>query len=183
MAGAFGLGGVSLGADPVKLILHTTGLWALKFLVATLLMTPLKNVTGWVGWLRFRRMLGLFVFFYALLHFSTYLFLDQDGKLGAASASDGRSCIAWFTWWRDSGSGTTGGSSKRISDPRSRTRPYSRPSSVTAGAITFGGNAAPERSASDGLQRLIGLRNRQSEAPPESEVQRLEISQYGWDEF
>jgi methionine sulfoxide reductase heme-binding subunit len=83
VAGAFGLGGVSLGADPVKLILHTTGLWALKFLVATLLMTPLKNVTGWVGWLRFRRMLGLFVFFYALLHFSTYLFLDQDGKLGA----------------------------------------------------------------------------------------------------
>jgi sulfoxide reductase heme-binding subunit YedZ len=83
VAGALGLGGVSLGADPVNLIQLTTGLWALKFLVATLLMTPLKNLTGWVGWLRFRRMLGLFVFFYALLHFSTYLFLDQDGKLGA----------------------------------------------------------------------------------------------------
>jgi sulfoxide reductase heme-binding subunit YedZ len=74
---------VSLGADPVELIQLTTGLWTLKFLVATLLMTPLKNLTGWVGWLRFRRMLGLFVFFYALLHFSTYLFLDQDGKFGA----------------------------------------------------------------------------------------------------
>ena len=82
-AGAFGLLGVSLGADPVVMILHTTGLWALRFLVATLLMTPLKNLTGWIGWLRFRRMLGLFVFFYALLHLSTYLFLDQDGKFGA----------------------------------------------------------------------------------------------------
>jgi sulfoxide reductase heme-binding subunit YedZ len=82
-AGAFGIAGVSLGTDPVKDILHTTGLWTLKFLAATLLMTPLKILTGSLEWLRFRRMLGLFVFFYALLHFSTYLFLDQDGKLGA----------------------------------------------------------------------------------------------------
>ncbi len=82
-AGAFGFAGVSLGADPVKTILHTTGTWVLRFLAATLLMTPLKELTGSITWLRFRRMLGLYVFFYALLHFSTYLFLDQDGKLSA----------------------------------------------------------------------------------------------------
>jgi sulfoxide reductase heme-binding subunit YedZ len=46
-------------------------------------MTPLKDLTGSLAWLRLRRMLGLYVFFYALLHFSTYLFLDQDGKLSA----------------------------------------------------------------------------------------------------
>jgi sulfoxide reductase heme-binding subunit YedZ len=74
---------VALGADPVKLILHTTGTWALRLLVATLLMTPLRDLTGSLVWLRLRRMLGLYVFFYALLHFSTYLFLDQDGKLSA----------------------------------------------------------------------------------------------------
>jgi sulfoxide reductase heme-binding subunit YedZ len=82
-AGAFGVAGVSLGADPVKDILHTTGTWALRFLAATLLMTPLKDVTGSLTWLRFRRMLGLYVFFYAVLHVSTYVVLDQDGKLSA----------------------------------------------------------------------------------------------------
>jgi sulfoxide reductase heme-binding subunit YedZ len=82
-AGAFGFAGVSLGADPVKTILHTTGTWVLRFLAATLLITPLKELTGSLAWLRLRRMLGLYVFFYALLHFSTYLFLDQDGKLSA----------------------------------------------------------------------------------------------------
>jgi methionine sulfoxide reductase heme-binding subunit len=51
--------------------------------VATLLVTPLKDLTGSLTWLRFRRMLGLYVFFYAVLHFSTYVFLDQDGKLTA----------------------------------------------------------------------------------------------------
>jgi methionine sulfoxide reductase heme-binding subunit len=74
---------VSLGADPVEDILQTTGTWALRFLVATLLMTPLKELTGSLMWLRLRRMLGLFVFFYAVLHFLTYVFLDQDGKLSA----------------------------------------------------------------------------------------------------
>ncbi|HEY3851995.1 MAG TPA: protein-methionine-sulfoxide reductase heme-binding subunit MsrQ [Steroidobacteraceae bacterium] len=74
---------MSLGADPVKDILHTTGTWALRFLAATLLMTPLKELTGSLAWLRLRRMLGLYVFFYAVLHFSTYVFLDQDGKLSA----------------------------------------------------------------------------------------------------
>lgn len=82
-AGAFGFAGVALGADPVKQILHSTGLWTLELLAVTLAITPLKELTGSLEWLRFRRMLGLFVFFYALLHFSTYLFLDQDGRLAA----------------------------------------------------------------------------------------------------
>ncbi len=82
-AGAFHFAGVSLGADPVAVLLHTCGRWTLNFLLITLCMTPLRDVTHWVGWLRLRRMLGLFAFFYALLHFSVFLLLDQAGKLHA----------------------------------------------------------------------------------------------------
>jgi sulfoxide reductase heme-binding subunit YedZ len=66
-----------LGANPIEKITHTTGWWTLTFLMATLTATPLRALSGW-GWpLRFRRMLGLYAFFYACLHFSTYLVLDQ----------------------------------------------------------------------------------------------------------
>jgi methionine sulfoxide reductase heme-binding subunit len=82
-AGAFGFAGVSLGADPVALMLHTCGRWVLNFLMITLCMTPLRDLTHLGVWLRFRRMFGLFAFFYVLLHFSVYLLLDQAGKLGA----------------------------------------------------------------------------------------------------
>ena len=75
--------GVSLGADPVKFMLHACGLWTLRFLMITLCMTPLRDLTHSIDWLRFRRMFGLFAFFYALLHFNVYLWLDQDGKFGA----------------------------------------------------------------------------------------------------
>jgi sulfoxide reductase heme-binding subunit YedZ len=75
--------GISLGADPVKVMLHTCGRWTLNFLMITLCMTPLKDLTHLGVWLRFRRMFGLFAFFYVLLHFSVYLLLDQSGKLGA----------------------------------------------------------------------------------------------------
>jgi methionine sulfoxide reductase heme-binding subunit len=81
--GAFGLLGVSLGADPVKVMLHTCGNWALKFLLITLCMTPLRDITHSVVWLRFRRMFGLFAFFYVLLHFTVYLVLDQSGHVSA----------------------------------------------------------------------------------------------------
>jgi methionine sulfoxide reductase heme-binding subunit len=77
------IGDVSLGADPVKHMLHTCGRWTLNFLMITLCMTPLRDLTQTVFWLRFRRMFGLFAFFYVLLHFSVYLFLDQDGRFGA----------------------------------------------------------------------------------------------------
>jgi sulfoxide reductase heme-binding subunit YedZ len=77
------IAGVSLGADPVKVLLHTCGRWTLNFLMITLCMTPLKDLTKSVFWLKCRRMFGLFALFYALLHFSVYLLLDQSGKLGA----------------------------------------------------------------------------------------------------
>jgi methionine sulfoxide reductase heme-binding subunit len=77
------IGGISLGADPVKVMLHTCGRWTLNFLMITLCMTPMRDFTHSVFWLRFRRMFGLFAFFYVLLHFSIYLLLDQSGRLGA----------------------------------------------------------------------------------------------------
>jgi sulfoxide reductase heme-binding subunit YedZ len=84
-AGAFGFAGISLGADPVAVMLHTCGRWTLNFLMITLCMTPLRDLTHSIVWLRFRRMFGLFAFFYVLLHFSVYSLLDQAGKLGALS--------------------------------------------------------------------------------------------------
>jgi sulfoxide reductase heme-binding subunit YedZ len=81
--GVLHLGGMSLGADPVKVMLHTCGRWTLNFLMITLCMRPLKELTHSVFWLRFRRMFGLFAFFYVLLHLSVYLLLDQSGQLSA----------------------------------------------------------------------------------------------------
>ncbi len=76
-----GMGG-DLGANPVEAITHHTGLWALRLLMATLALTPVRLITGWSGVLRYRRMVGLFAFFYALLHFITYLWLDQHFAWG-----------------------------------------------------------------------------------------------------
>jgi sulfoxide reductase heme-binding subunit YedZ len=81
--GVLHVGGISLGADPVKVMLHTCGRWTLNFLMITLCMTPLKDLTHSVFWLKFRRMFGLFAFFYVLLHFSVYLLLDQSGRVAA----------------------------------------------------------------------------------------------------
>lgn len=76
VAGAFGLAGVSLGANPVDEILDTCGKWTLNLLLITLCVTPLRDITGINPLIRVRRMLGLFAFTYALLHFTTYLVLD-----------------------------------------------------------------------------------------------------------
>jgi sulfoxide reductase heme-binding subunit YedZ len=65
-----------LGANPVQFIQFDTGLWALNLLFATLAVTPTSRMTG-KSFLKYRRMLGLFAFFYALLHFLTYLVLDK----------------------------------------------------------------------------------------------------------
>ena len=62
----------NLGANPIEKITHTTGDWILRFLVLTLCITPLRRLTGWNQAIRFRRMLGLFAFFYACLHFTIY---------------------------------------------------------------------------------------------------------------
>ena len=66
-----------LGANPVEHITHLTGDWALRGLVITLCITPLRKLLGWPALIRFRRMLGLFAFFYGVLHFTTYLWLDK----------------------------------------------------------------------------------------------------------
>ena len=65
-----------LGPEPVKEITHFTGEWTLIFICLTLSMSPLKRFTNWNKWVSFRRMLGLFVFFYATLHLLTYIGLD-----------------------------------------------------------------------------------------------------------
>lgn len=67
----------ALGANPIDAITDETGTWTLRFLVLTLLVTPLRRWTGWNALIRFRRMLGLFAFFYGTLHFLTYIWLDQ----------------------------------------------------------------------------------------------------------
>ena len=66
-----------LGVNPIEDITHRTGDWALRFLLVTLAVTPLRRLAGWNGLVRFRRMVGLFAFFYAVLHFSTYLVFDH----------------------------------------------------------------------------------------------------------
>lgn len=64
-----------LGADPAKKLVDQTGLWAIQCLWLSLAMTPLKNWTGSSQWIQYRRMIGLFAFFYVLLHFLIYVFL------------------------------------------------------------------------------------------------------------
>ncbi|MEX3952578.1 protein-methionine-sulfoxide reductase heme-binding subunit MsrQ [Paraburkholderia sp. EG287B] len=66
-----------LGANPIEFITRSTGLWTLVFLCITLAVTPLRRLTGWNTLVRFRRMLGLFAFFYATLHFTTYIWFDK----------------------------------------------------------------------------------------------------------
>lgn len=72
-------GSDALGADPVAEIEHRLGLWALRFLLIALAVTPLRQLTGQTVLLRFRRMLGLYAFAYATLHFAAYLALDLRG--------------------------------------------------------------------------------------------------------
>lgn len=72
-----------LGANPVETITHHTGEWTLRLLLLTLCLTPLRLVTGNPQWIRFRRMAGLFVFFYACLHFSVWFLADHSLDLSS----------------------------------------------------------------------------------------------------
>ena len=65
-----------LGAEPVKEVTHHTGNWTLRFILISLAMTPFRNITNSLVWTRYRRMFGLFAFFYASLHLLTYVGLD-----------------------------------------------------------------------------------------------------------
>jgi sulfoxide reductase heme-binding subunit YedZ len=66
-----------LGANPIETINRYLGDWAIRFLLAVLVITPIRNITGWVKIMRFRRMIGLFTFFYVCLHLFSYVGLDQ----------------------------------------------------------------------------------------------------------
>jgi len=66
-----------LGANPIEFITRSTGTWTLIFLLITMSVTPLRKLSGWPALIKLRRMLGLFAFFYASLHSTTYIWLDQ----------------------------------------------------------------------------------------------------------
>jgi len=72
-----------LGPEPIKDITHHTGKWTLYFIVITLAMTPLKKITKLNVWINYRRMFGLFIFFYASLHLMTYVGLDYRFDLSS----------------------------------------------------------------------------------------------------
>ncbi len=74
---AYGLLQGKLGANPAETLQLGTGIWALRFLILSLAVTPIRRLTKWNGVIRFRRMLGLFAFFYASLHVLAYMALDR----------------------------------------------------------------------------------------------------------
>ncbi len=82
----------NLSADPLAEITNETGIWTLRFIAVTLAITPLRRVTGWNPIIRYRRMLGLFAFFYGTLHFLTYVVADRFASL---DFPDG--FVAWST--------------------------------------------------------------------------------------
>lgn len=83
----------NLTADPLVEITNETGIWTLRFVVITLAITPIRKMTGWNPVIRYRRMIGLFAFFYAMLHFLTYLIGDRFASL---DFPDG--FVAWSTF-------------------------------------------------------------------------------------
>ena len=72
-----------LGANPVEFVTRSSGTWTLVLLLAALAVTPVRRLTAWNWLARIRRMVGLFAFFYACLHLSTYIWLDQWFDWGA----------------------------------------------------------------------------------------------------
>ncbi|OAP41930.1 sulfoxide reductase heme-binding subunit YedZ [Sinorhizobium glycinis] len=87
---AFYLGATGqLPGNAVKEFEHLLGLWALRFLVATLTITPLRDLFG-LNWLRYRRALGLLAFYYVLMHFTAYMLLDQMLRIPAIVADIAR---------------------------------------------------------------------------------------------
>jgi methionine sulfoxide reductase heme-binding subunit len=71
-----------LGANPVKTFLQVLGLWALRFLLLSLVVTPLRDLAN-ISWLRYRRALGLLAFYYVMMHFTVYLTLDRQMDVGS----------------------------------------------------------------------------------------------------
>jgi len=71
----------NLSANPLSDLTNETGIWTLRFICITLALTPLRRLTGWHAVIRFRRMTGLFAFFYGTLHFLTYVIVDRFAGL------------------------------------------------------------------------------------------------------
>ena len=88
--GALGWLGVTLGADPVKKLEHSAGRTALNLLLLTLAVTPVRELARLPDLVRLRRLLGLFAFFYAALHFAIWLTLDLELNFGMVAADIGR---------------------------------------------------------------------------------------------
>lgn len=86
LGGVVDVGPMDLGADPVRRLIHACGITALNLLLITLLVTPVRQITHWNNLVRLRRMLGLFAFFYAVLHFTAYAWLDQGLDFAAIGA-------------------------------------------------------------------------------------------------
>lgn len=80
-------GNMDFGANPIEFITHRTGDWTIRFIVITLAITPLRQILRQPQLIRFRRMLGLFAFFYACLHFATWIGLDKN--------------FDWAEMWKD----------------------------------------------------------------------------------
>jgi sulfoxide reductase heme-binding subunit YedZ len=79
----YGAAANTLGANPAEALIRASGDWTLRFLCLTLAITPLRHITGWHALARLRRMLGLYTFFYAVLHFLGFAWLDMGLDLGA----------------------------------------------------------------------------------------------------
>jgi methionine sulfoxide reductase heme-binding subunit len=75
-----------LGANPIEKVLNDLGFYTLVLLTASLAITPLRRITGWNWLIRFRRLIGLFAFFYVCLHFLTYFIFDQERDFSAVMA-------------------------------------------------------------------------------------------------
>jgi len=93
----------NLTADPLTKVTNDTGIWTLRFVVVTLALTPVRRLTGWNALVRFRRMIGLFAFFYGSLHVLTYLVGDRFASLdfpdGFVALSTVRNLLASI--WED----------------------------------------------------------------------------------
>lgn len=76
----------NLGANPVEFFLRTTGVLTLIFLLITLAVTPLRKIFGWNNLIKFRRMLGLYAFFYGFLHLATYSIFDKSLSISAIAS-------------------------------------------------------------------------------------------------
>jgi sulfoxide reductase heme-binding subunit YedZ len=87
-----------LNANPFNAIVRSTGFWSLRFLCLTVAITPFRWLTGWNAVVKFRRMLGLFGFFYGTLHFLAYVFFDRLAGLAAPERARPLTAAAHVTW-------------------------------------------------------------------------------------